>query len=64
MVLGLFAFRAQDLADVDSIAARNGELLDWEYVLDHLAPLVEAKDEPAIMVTAARLRETCGKKRR
>lgn len=63
IVLKLFAFRAQDLVDVESIAARHRESLDWAYVLDNLAPLAAAKDEPAIMATAARLREAHGKKR-
>jgi hypothetical protein len=56
MVLKLFAFRAQDLVDVESIAARRGKSLDWAYVLENLTPLAEAKDEPAIMNAFARLR--------
>ena len=62
IVLKLFAFRAQDLVDVESVAARFGEALDWTYVLDNLAPLAEAKDEPAIMDRAARLWDHYAKK--
>jgi hypothetical protein len=57
MVLKLFAFRPQDLVDVESIAARQGRSIDWTYVLENLAPLAEVKDEPAIMNTLTRLRE-------
>jgi hypothetical protein len=60
MVLKLFAFRAQDLADVESLAARRGKSLDWAYVLENLSPLAEAKDEPSIMNTFARLRRQYG----
>ena len=56
MILKPFAFRAQDLADVESLAARRGTSLDWAYVLENLNPLAEARDEPAIMNTFARLR--------
>jgi len=60
LILKLFAFRAQDLVDVESLAARRGKSLDWEYVLENLDPLAEAKDEPAIMNTLARLRRQYG----
>ena len=40
---------------MESIAARHGESLDWTYVFDHLSPLAEAKDEPAILTVLARL---------
>jgi hypothetical protein len=64
IVLKLFAFRAQDLVDVESVAARFGDALDWIYVLDNLAPLAAAKDEPAIMDRAATLRDKYAKKQR
>jgi hypothetical protein len=57
IVFKLFAFRPLDLGDVESVAARSGKALDWTYVLNNLAPLAAAKDEPAIMASAARLRD-------
>jgi hypothetical protein len=57
VVLKLFALRPQDLADVESISARRGELLDWTYVLDNLRPLAEAKGDPSIMTSFFRLRK-------
>jgi len=56
IVLKLFAFRAQDLADVESVVALNSGSIDWGYIEENLAPLAEAKDEPGIMMTLARLR--------
>jgi hypothetical protein len=60
MVLKLFAFRPQDLVEVESLAARRDKSLDWAYVLENLSPLADAKDEPAIMRTLARLRARYG----
>ena len=60
LVLKLFAFRLQDLADAESLAARRGKLLDWIYVLESLSPLAEAKDELGILNTLARLRRQYG----
>lgn len=60
MVLKLFAFRPQDLVDVESIAGLRGKSLDWKYVLENLNPLAEVKDDPAIMSTLARLRRMYG----
>jgi hypothetical protein len=63
IILKLFAFRAQDLVDVESIGALRGESLDWTYVMDNLAPLAAAKEQPEIMAVAGRLRDTHRKKR-
>jgi hypothetical protein len=60
IVLKLFAFRPQDLVDVESIAAQRGKSLDWKYVLENLTPLAEVKDEPAVMNTFARLQQMYG----
>ena len=60
MVLKLFAFRPQDLVEEESLAVRRGKSLDWTYVLENLNPLAEAKGEPAIMNTLARLRRLYG----
>jgi hypothetical protein len=55
IVLKLFAFRPQDLADVQSVVDLQESTLDWEYIRENLAPLAEAKDEPRIMREFARL---------
>jgi hypothetical protein len=60
MVLKLFAFRPQDLVDVESVAARRGKSLDWVYVRENLGPLAEAKENRAIMDTLFRLRRSYG----
>ena len=62
VVLKLFAFRPQDLVDVESVAARRGESLDWTYIEDNLRPLADAKEEPAIMSESCRLRWKYGSK--
>lgn len=60
MVLKAFADRAQDRADVIGIARRRGRQLDWQAVLEHLTPLVEAKEQPAILDAIRALRTECG----
>ncbi len=49
LVLKLFAFRARDLLDAESVAARQGNSLDWEYIERSLGPLAEVKEQPEIM---------------
>jgi hypothetical protein len=56
MVLKLFAFRPQDLADVQSVTDLHGASLNWDYIEENLSPLAEAKDELRIMRELARLR--------
>lgn len=56
IVLKLFAFRPQDLADVQSVVELRGKSLDWDYIDENLSPLAEAKDEPGIMREFFRLR--------
>ena len=60
LVFKLFAFRPQDLADVESVASRCGNSLDWVYVEEQLTPLAELKETPAIMMTFHRLAATFG----
>jgi hypothetical protein len=57
IVLKLFASRAQDIRDAEGVALRNKHQLDWSYIEDQLRPLAEAKQEPGILDTLARLRE-------
>jgi hypothetical protein len=56
IVLKLFAYRQQDLADVHSIVELRGSALCWDYIEKNLSPLAEAKEEPRIMRELARLR--------
>ncbi len=48
-VLKAFADRLQDRADVEGIARRRGNELDWDAIKTRLAPLAEAKADPAIL---------------
>ena len=57
IVLKLFAFRAQDLVDVEFIGAKRGETLEWAYIMGNLGSLAAAKEEPATMAAAERLRD-------
>ncbi len=58
LVFKLFAFRPQDLVDVESVASKWGRSLDWAYVEENLAPLAELKETPAIMQKLAGLQRT------
>jgi hypothetical protein len=39
-----------------TVAIRHGATLDWRYIERLLRPLAEAKEDPAILETLARLR--------
>jgi predicted nucleotidyltransferase len=54
-VLKAFANREQDRADLIGIARRRGHELDWDAIFQNLGPLVEAKEEPAILENVRRL---------
>jgi hypothetical protein len=56
MVQKLFAFRARDVADVESVVLRQGGRLDWDYIDTHLRPLAELKGQPEILSVMAKLR--------
>jgi hypothetical protein len=56
MVMKLFASRAIDIRDAEGIAVRNNSTLDWCYIEEHLTPLAEAKEEPAILLHLTRIR--------
>jgi hypothetical protein len=56
-VMKAFADRAQDRADVLGIARRTGRQLDWNAILDRLAPLAEAKEEPGLLDGVRALRD-------
>lgn len=56
VVLKLFASRPLDIRDAEGVVIRHKHQLDWTYIEDHLRPLVEAKGEPGVLDTLARLR--------
>jgi hypothetical protein len=57
LVMKLFASRPIDVRDAESVAIRQGNRLDWRYVEDQLAPLIEVKGESQIAANLARLRK-------
>jgi hypothetical protein len=56
VVLKLFASRPLDVRDAEGIVLRQKAQLDWTYIEDQLRPLADAKEEPEILSTLARLR--------
>jgi hypothetical protein len=56
LVLKLFASRPMDLRDAESVALRQRQALDWDYVATQLGPLAELKGEASILQALARLR--------
>ena len=57
IVLKLFASRAIDIRDAESVAVRNKDRLDWDYVGEQLSPLAELKEAPEILGNLARLKQ-------
>lgn len=57
IVLKLFASRPLDIHDAESVAIRQKNRLDWDYVEEQLRPLAEVKDQPEILRELVRLRE-------
>jgi hypothetical protein len=58
IVMKLFASRPIDLRDAEGVAIRNRGQLDWHYIEEQLQPLADVKQEPEIIRTMKRLRET------
>jgi predicted nucleotidyltransferase len=56
IVLKAFAAREQDWADVEGIAARQRDRLDWDFIMDQLRPLCQAKEAPDILDRLAEVR--------
>lgn len=50
IVQKLFANRAQDISDVESIADWMRAMIDWKYVLTQLGPLGELKQDPTVVL--------------
>jgi hypothetical protein len=49
IVLKAFAARGQDWVDVERVIVRQAAKLDWTYIHEQLAPLVELKGSPGIL---------------
>lgn len=58
IVLKLFASRPLDITDAERVVMRNQGQIDWRYIDDQLRPLAEVKDDPSILQTLARLRDS------
>ena len=56
IILKLFAFRPQDVLDVETVVVRQRGALDWAHVEQYLEPLAETKEQPEIMDALVRLR--------
>lgn len=57
-VLKAFADRPRDRADILGIAQRRGAELDWDVIEQRLAPLADAKEDPALLQQVRELRRT------
>ncbi len=55
IVFKAFAARLRDWADIENIIATTASI-DWSYVTEQLEPLVELKEEPAILKKLEELR--------
>ena len=44
--------------DIENVLVRQGDRLDWDYILRELKPLVELKEAPEILVQLERLRRS------
>ena len=56
IVTKLFASRPTDIRDAESVAARHGTTLDWNYIDDQLRPFAEIEGGHDILASLARLR--------
>jgi len=56
VVMKVFAGRARDWLDVESIALRRGHALDWEMIRRELEPLLAVKDDTQSLARLAKLR--------
>lgn len=58
VVLKAFAGRSKDWMDIENVLVRQGDRLDWDYILKELKPLVELKEAPEVLVHLERLRRS------
>ena len=56
IVLKAFADRNKDWSDIESVLIKQRKL-DWKYINNQLAPLVELKEEPEILTKLEKLRK-------
>lgn len=57
LVTKAFASRPQDWIDVESIAVRQGQRLDWRLVFEELEPLMAVREEPGLLDRLRQLRK-------
>jgi hypothetical protein len=58
VVLKAFAGRSKDWMDIENVLVRQGDRLDWDYILKELKPLVELKEAPEVLIHLERLRRS------
>lgn len=56
IVLKAFADRMKDWSDIQTVLIKQTKL-DWNYIFEQLAPLVELKEEPEILAKLENLRK-------
>ena len=56
-MLKAFASRPQDWLDIETVAQRQRRVLDWDLVLEELAPLAAARDLPESVERVRRIRD-------
>jgi hypothetical protein len=56
IVMKAFADRKRDWADIESVLIKQKNL-EWNYIFEHLEPLVELKEEPAILDKLIKLKK-------
>lgn len=59
VILKTFAGRSKDWADVENILIRQGETLQWDMIIEELAPLCELKESPESVDRLIELRKRC-----
>jgi hypothetical protein len=57
IVFKTLADRPKDWVDVEGVIIRQGDRLDWRYVVAELAPLAALKDAPEIVTRLERLKD-------
>ncbi len=58
VVLRAFAGGSKDWMDIENVLVRQGDRLDWDYILKELKPLVELKEAPEVLIHLERLRRS------
>lgn len=57
IVLKAFASRPQDWLDIESVAERRRRVLDWDLIVEELAPLAAAREMPEAVERVRRIRD-------